>query len=198
MFSGGIYAVVAADAVARYVPVIESSRYPGIWLVTVVAVAARLDVVRRLARRYDAVVTRTAAAGHSRMIHEEDRCPRRCRMAVRTDFGRRYVVRRPDRGSHRAALRVTGDAGGAGILELAACVTALAAYVCVGAVEYEAGTEMIEWFLCFGPGRQADGAQQGEEGEKPWYGQAHCRILTVPVGSGIHWIDLTSRNDSAE
>ena len=66
----GVNTVVAAEAAAGDICMVEGRRCPCARLVAVIAPVTGDDVSRRLARCVDAVVTVVTAAGHGRMIHE--------------------------------------------------------------------------------------------------------------------------------
>ena len=68
VLAGRVGAVVAADAVARDIHVIEVGREPGDGCMAVVAVVAARDVRRVLARGSVAVVTGEAGSEHLRVV----------------------------------------------------------------------------------------------------------------------------------
>lgn len=89
------------------------------------------------------MATRTATADR-RVVHESDCRPARSNMAVRTLAARCDVICRFRRGAHHAALGMTTQAGGTCGRKCAVYVTAFTGDIAMRAIEYEAGTEMIE------------------------------------------------------
>ena len=81
-FTGCIGAIVATEAVARDVPVIDNGRHPCQCRVTVITLFTRDDMRRVLAGRIDAVMTGSAGPRDGDVIHEGYRAPGRRRMAV--------------------------------------------------------------------------------------------------------------------
>ena len=140
--------IVTTEAAARDVGMVKDCRNPGSRLVAVVAPIARNDVIVRFPCRLKSVVTGIAAAGHGRMIHERQRAPRSCRVAIGTECRAFNVIRRPGRSLDRPDCRVTTGACRAGSLELAARMATVAGYVRVGIIEVESGREMVKRFLC--------------------------------------------------
>lgn len=67
--------VMAAEAIARDVDVIEIRRQPGDRGMTIIAIVATRNVRRVLARGCDAIVAGTAGAGNLRMVDEVGRRP---------------------------------------------------------------------------------------------------------------------------
>lgn len=82
-----VRAVMAAEAVARNIHVIEIRRQPGNCAVTVIAVVAAGNMIRRLACGSDTIVTRPARAQHLRMVDHHNRRKHIRGMAVFTDVG---------------------------------------------------------------------------------------------------------------
>ena len=75
VLAGRVDPVVATEATARDIAMVEDSRNPGTGLVTVVAPITGDDMVGRLARRLDTVVAGNATAGYGSMIHVSDWAP---------------------------------------------------------------------------------------------------------------------------
>lgn len=71
----GIDAIVATEAIARDVRVVENRRYPKRACVAVVALVARNDMAGWLAGCLCAVMARTTAPRDGCVIHVKDRAP---------------------------------------------------------------------------------------------------------------------------
>ena len=140
-------AVVAIETAASDVGVIKYRGLPRACLVTVVALVAGDDVVRRLSDRNNIVMTREAASGHGSVIHECDRAPRTCRVAIAADFRTLDVIRVFACCLHRAYRGMAANAVSARALELSARMTPFTRDIDMGAVEIETGAEMIERLL---------------------------------------------------
>lgn len=69
-FAGGIGAVVAAEAAADNVRVVEYSGHPSRRVMTIVTLITGNNMARRFSGCLDAVVTGSATAGHGCMVHE--------------------------------------------------------------------------------------------------------------------------------
>ena len=82
VLTGGIDAIVATEAIARDVRVVENRRYPKRTCVAIVALVAGNDMARWFAGRLRAVVARTAASRHRCVVHVKNRTPGRCRVAA--------------------------------------------------------------------------------------------------------------------
>lgn len=89
--TGGFGTVMAAEALARDVHMIEIRRQPGDRRVTVVAVVATGDVGRVFTGRRDAVMAGTACAYDLGVVDRDRRRPHIGRVAVCADIGRLYV-----------------------------------------------------------------------------------------------------------
>ena len=83
-FACGIAAVVAPDAIADVICMVEYRRYPGGSVVTVVALIAGHDMSRCFSGGLHTIVARPATAGHRRVIHERHDTPRGSYVTVRT------------------------------------------------------------------------------------------------------------------
>jgi len=95
-------AVVAFETAVGDTGMVKPGRCPERRLVTILAVVAGGKVVRRLSCPRNTVVAGPAAAGHGCVIHERDRAPGRCRMAVGAQNGCRHMVQALGRRSHQA------------------------------------------------------------------------------------------------
>jgi len=80
----GIAAVVASDAIADVICVVEYRRHPGSSVVTIVALIAGHDMSRCFSGCLNAVVARSATAGHRSVIHKRHDTPRSSYVTVRT------------------------------------------------------------------------------------------------------------------
>ena len=109
--AGGVGAVVAVDAVARDVDVIEVGRQPACCRMAVVAGIAARDMCRILAGCCQAVMTGTAGTHDLHMVYRIHRRECICIVAVFADIRRRDVRRglAGGLGTVMAAYAVTGD-----------------------------------------------------------------------------------------
>lgn len=82
-FSCGIEAVMAANAITKYIAVIEDGGNPCGRVVTIVALAARGNMGGRLSGRLNAIVAGDATTGYGCVIHKSNCAPTRCDMTVR-------------------------------------------------------------------------------------------------------------------
>lgn len=162
ILTGSFDAVMASETVVGDTGMVIPGRRPERRLVTILAVVAGGKVVGRLACCRNTIVAGSTATGHGCVIHERNRAPGRCRMAVGAQGGCRHMVQTFGRRSHEALRRVTVDAGRAGALEHTAGVTALARNPCMCAIERKACTEMVE--RLFGPHVHRNEKQQQEYG----------------------------------
>ena len=89
--TGGVYAVMATNAVAGDVHVVEVRRYPRDSRMTVIAIVAACDVIHILARRIDAVMTRKAGAKDLQMVDRKHGRPRSIAVAILTHVCGQYV-----------------------------------------------------------------------------------------------------------
>ena len=147
VLAGGVDAVVTTETAACDVGVIKYRGLPRACLVTVVALVAGDDVVRRLSDRNNIVMTREAASGHGSVIHECDRAPRTCRVAIAADFRTLDVIRVFACCLHRAYRGMAANAVSARALELSARMTPFTRDIDMGAVEIETSAEVIERLL---------------------------------------------------
>ena len=149
VLTGGVSAVVATEAIARDIGVVEDSRYPERACVAIVALFARNDVAGWFARCLYPVVAGTAASRHRRVVHVRYRAPGGCCMAGLANCRRRDVVGGFHRRLHKADLRMATCTGGICAFENTARMASVATDVLVGAVKVEPSGEMVEWLLCF-------------------------------------------------
>jgi len=89
--AGGGGAIVATDAVAYDIRMIEYGREPCGGAVAIVALIVGGNMTRRFSRRLDPIVAADTASCNRRVIHERDHCPTRCYVAVRAFARRRNV-----------------------------------------------------------------------------------------------------------
>jgi len=113
VFTSRVGAVMAADAIARDINMIEVSREPRDRRMAIVTIVTARDVRRVLAGRYVAIVTRATSSENLRVIDRISRCPDDVVMAVLADVGcrdmRRVFAGRV--GTIMAADAVSGDVG---------------------------------------------------------------------------------------
>ena len=93
VLAGGVSAVVAAEAIAGDVGVIEVGRDPRIGCMAVVAIFATCNMRWVLARRYVAIVTGATGSEDLNVIYRISRRPDNVVVAVFADVGRRDVHR---------------------------------------------------------------------------------------------------------
>ena len=111
-----IRAVVTAEAITREIGMIEVRRYPCHRRVAVVATIAAGNVCRILSSRNSSVVTGHAGTDNLRVVHPVSRSPDHRVMAVFTDVGGYYVIRRFT-GSVRSIVTTGAIAGDIGVIE---------------------------------------------------------------------------------
>jgi len=146
--AGGTTSVVAAHAVSGDPGVIELRGAPRCCVVASVAIERCLDVVSRLARRPNTVVTALAAAAHFLMIESGGGQVGRSGVALRAPVGAHDVVRGLRRGADERAAGVAGHAFSRRALECGVHVARLAGHVPMCAGQLIACRQVIE-----GPGR---------------------------------------------
>ena len=183
---------MAARTIARDIAVIEYGRNPPPGLVAVVTLIAGNDVIRCFAGCNNAVVAGHAAACHSRMVHKSNRAPCSRSMAVCTDLRTRNMIHRPRGRLHGANRGVTTDTSRIRALERAAGMASITTYIGMCTVKLKPGAEMIEWCLCR-CGRKGCSKQQVAGGKRE-----NSPNGNLASSRSVHWIDLTSRNESAE
>ena len=117
MLAGRVGAVMATDAIAGDVDMIEVRRCPGDSRMAVVAGIAADHVRRVFTDGCDAVVAGTARADDLRMVDGEDRCEHIGCVAVLADVGRLYM-RRAFSGGIGAVVAVDAIAGDTHVIEI--------------------------------------------------------------------------------
>ena len=144
VLAGGVSAIVATEAISRDVGMVENGRNPECACVAIVALFARNDVAGRFAGCLYSIVASTAASRHCRVVHVRDRTPGGCCVATFAERGRRDVVGRLHRRSHKADLRMATCTGGICAFENTARMASVATDVLVGAVKVEPSGEMVK------------------------------------------------------
>ncbi len=91
IFAGCDAAVVAANAVARYVRMVKVRGQPGYGGVAVVAIIATRNMRRVLARRGHAIMTRAATAQDLCVVDTNRRYPHGDAVAILTDIGSQHM-----------------------------------------------------------------------------------------------------------
>ncbi len=104
-------------------------------------------MVERFARGLESVVTGSAAASDSGMVHERNRRPRGRRMTIDTRTGCDHMVRWLLCCLDYTGSRVTALAVRVGGLEHAAGMACFTGNIQVRAIQFESGAEMIEGLL---------------------------------------------------
>ena len=108
VFAGCLDTIVAAVAVARNAPVVETSRQPGHCGVAVIALITGARVGRGLALLVHIVMAGGAATEYRVMVHLGDRHPARRAMAILTEVCAEYMICWLGAGRYPAALSVAG------------------------------------------------------------------------------------------
>ena len=92
VLADGLCAVVAAEAIARYVDVIEVGRYPTVGRVAIVTGIAACDVSRVFTDGNCAVVAGGTSTNNLRMIDCDNRCKKVSGVAILTNCCGLYVI----------------------------------------------------------------------------------------------------------
>ncbi len=111
VFTRRLHAVVAGDAIAGDIRVIENGRYPGAGVMAVVALFTRCDMGWRFTSGLHAVMAGTAIAGHRRVVHKCASVPCGSDVTIATLVGRHLVIGRLGRRAHDATGRMTARTG---------------------------------------------------------------------------------------
>lgn len=154
VLAGCLGAVVATKAVVTDSGMVEHGGHECRCRMAIVALVAGQDVIGAFATRLSTVVARHAVADNGNVVDEGDRRPGRGRVAVRALVGGRNVIEGFSRRDDWARRRVAADAIGIRAFEAAAGVASITACSRVRAIQFEAGTEVIECVL-----RAADRAE---------------------------------------